>query len=1152
MIKPFQIAMSAITLIALSSCIEPLGDSPKNNAPSATPNQVNNTVFSNSQDPENDALQYKWTLIENNLNLGSTENLDISQWVDVIDGPKYVSLMIDDGSNSVTFPVFLVDFGSNQTNDNPPTARFTSSSLSGQIPFTVDFDASNSSDDNEIKSYTWFINNQTINNQTSEQKQISYEFTEAGNFDIKLIVTDSANQSAEFAQTISATQAVIDQPIDVEFTLSKTQIDITDTLTLTVDNPNSNISYEWDIGGIKKSGPSITHSFSEIGQYDITLSATDANNPNQSNSKTISVSVINNQPEPEISIVSNSGLTINLAINFDSSPISYQWTVDNKTFNNNTLEYTFATSGAYTVKLSANYGDGFIEHDSINVMVSAPALPICTVTINNDPYCKADASTDDNGDGWGWENELSCIYVGGAADPAPGSCELEDLNPGQGTSADRIMYMGEPLYLSGFNIAWFDFASDVGNGVDTNQLNQAITDLKQAGGNTLRWWIHTDGYLTPSWNNGLVSGPGTNFIRDMKTALDIAQQQGVYIVPSLWSFDMLNDNEFRNPPVADNYKLLTQNNVLQSYIDNAITPMVTQLNDHPALVAWEIFNEPENMTESWFAERTTVNTAQANALTLEDIQRVTAKLAAAIHQTAIDNGQTALVTTGSKSMGKYNSDVAGGTNLYSDERLMALNNNNPLSILDFYQPHYYNNEGKQGDWSVFHHDASYWNVDKPIVVGEFYVNDGLKNSNDAPLKSQYADLTTEQMCQALVNGGYAGGWAWQWNEYAAQIKSCLNPITIDLGKGSDEISAIDSNRGDDYAGIGNGLSSLAPFPIGLAIPDGTGTSGVSILTNTTRQNILKADFSQITVENKMKMSYVENSFTEADAIVDWAINNDIGVHGHALVWHHTSQLPSWAINPGNDFKTKFKEQITRTATHFKGKVYSWDVVNEALFDPNDGSGHTNNNGFRNSVYFNQYNGSSYIDEAFRTAREADPTAILYYNDFNTEENSDKTTALVNLVQGLLDNDVPIDGVGFQMHVVNSWPPISNIRSAMQKIVDIDPNLMVKITELDVRINNVYDENENNDFINRNDCNVSCTGLTAQKARYKEIIEAYLDVVPEHRRGGITVWGVADLDSWLYENNGDRKLPDWPLMFNDNFEKKPAFFGVQEAIQTINN
>jgi cellulose 1,4-beta-cellobiosidase len=349
--------------------------------------------------------------------------------------------------------------------------------------------------------------------------------------------------------------------------------------------------------------------------------------------------------------------------------------------------------------------------------------------------------------------------------------------------------------------------------------------------------------------------------------------------------------------------------------------------------------------------------------------------------------------------------------------------------------------------------------------------------------------------------------------------------------------------------VGEGLASLVDFPIGVAVAAGSG--GADILTNAARQNIVRQEFDQIVAENIMKMSYMYSgsnfSFTNADRLVNWAAQNGKSVHGHALVWHPSYQLPSWATDNNANFRRDYERHIDTVAAHFAGKVLSWDVVNEALFDAADDDGRGSANGYRQSVFYRQYGGPGFIDEAFRRARAADPTAELYYNDFNTEENGAKTTALVSLVQRLLQNGVPIDGVGFQMHVMNDYPSIANIRASLQKIVDLSPTLKIKISELDVRLNNPYDGNSSNDYTNRSDCAVSCAGLDRQKARYKEIIQAYLDIVPPARRGGVVVWGIADPDSWFYTH---QNLPDWPLLFNDSLQKKPAYQGVAEALATV--
>ncbi len=349
---------------------------------------------------------------------------------------------------------------------------------------------------------------------------------------------------------------------------------------------------------------------------------------------------------------------------------------------------------------------------------------------------------------------------------------------------------------------------------------------------------------------------------------------------------------------------------------------------------------------------------------------------------------------------------------------------------------------------------------------------------------------------------------------------------------------------------GNGLAANADFPIGVAL---AADGNASIFTSVPRQNIVKANFDEIVAENIMKMSYMYTgsafSFTNADNLITWATDAGMKVHGHALVWHAAYQLPTWANSTNTNFKQDYATHVDTVAEHFAGKVVGWDVVNEALFDAaDDSSGLGSANGYRQSVFYQVYEGPSFIDEAFIRARAKDPNAVLYYNDFNTEANGDKTTALVNMVRGLLDRNVPIDGVGFQMHVLNDYPSIANIRASLEKIVNLSPTLKIRISELDVRVNNPYDGNSNNDYKNRDDCVFYCPGLATQKARYKEIVQAYLDIVPPAQRGGITVWGIADPDSWFYSNNGG--LPDWPLMFNDSLQAKPAFLGVQEALKGI--
>ncbi len=141
-----------------------------------------------------------------------------------------------------------------------------------------------------------------------------------------------------------------------------------------------------------------------------------------------------------------------------------------------------------------------------------------------------------------------------------------------------------------------------------------------------------------------------------------------------------------------------------------------------------------------------------------------------------------------------------------------------------------------------------------------------------------------------------------------------------------------------------------------------------------------------------------------------------------------------------------------------------------------------------------------------------------------------------MISYLLSRNVPIDGVGFQMHVLPDWPSIASIKASWQKILNLDPKLKIKLTELDVRVNNKYA----NPPKVITSCN-NCPELQQQKQRYKDIVKAYLETVPADRRGGITVWGIADPDSWFAQD------PDWPLLWNASLAKKPAYDGFKEAL-----
>ncbi len=338
------------------------------------------------------------------------------------------------------------------------------------------------------------------------------------------------------------------------------------------------------------------------------------------------------------------------------------------------------------------------------------------------------------------------------------------------------------------------------------------------------------------------------------------------------------------------------------------------------------------------------------------------------------------------------------------------------------------------------------------------------------------------------------------------------------------------------------LYALSPnnMPIGVAVP--AGDASISLLNSPARQAVVNQHFSQITAENIMKPSYLQPAqgtffWTHADALVNYAEANGLTVHGHTLLWH--TQIPNWMQNfsgTREQWLDMMRTHIAAVAGRYAGRnsVVSWDVVNEAFEDAGSryrGDPLADSNS-RVSVWYENI-GPEYIEEAFKAARAAAPNADLYYNDFSIEWNQPKLNAVIALVEDFLARDVPIDGVGFQMHV---WANanVNNIRNHLKAVADT--GVKVKITELDVRFNHVSPPLAANAYT---------PALADQhKQLIRDIVKAYLDVVPPAQRGGITVWGVADGDSWLLSLYG---RPDWPLFFFNDMSPKPALQGFADAL-----
>jgi endo-1,4-beta-xylanase len=380
----------------------------------------------------------------------------------------------------------------------------------------------------------------------------------------------------------------------------------------------------------------------------------------------------------------------------------------------------------------------------------------------------------------------------------------------------------------------------------------------------------------------------------------------------------------------------------------------------------------------------------------------------------------------------------------------------------------------------------------------------------------------------------------------------IKSMTITLPQATSSSSAQSSSATSIYSANVEQLKALASFPIGAAVTN-TESTNFNILTNAAEKALVEKHFGEMTAGNIMKMSYLQPSqgnftFTDADAFVDYAKEKNINIHGHALLWHSEYQVPGFMKNWNGstaDFITAVENHVSAVVTHYKakGNVVSWDVVNEALNDETPSDFRTTGSS-GSTFYVKSGNSSVYIEKAFLAARAADPSATLYYNDYNIDQNNAKTTKLIEMITDFQTREIPIDGVGFQMHVFMDYPSIASISAAMKKVVN--KGLKVKITELDVAVNNPYNSgwpaNKITSFNN--------TVALAQQQRYCEIVKAYMDTVPAAQRGGISVWGTTDANTWLTTAtaayNGEAIA--WPLLFDNNYNDKPALRGFADGLQ----
>lgn len=320
------------------------------------------------------------------------------------------------------------------------------------------------------------------------------------------------------------------------------------------------------------------------------------------------------------------------------------------------------------------------------------------------------------------------------------------------------------------------------------------------------------------------------------------------------------------------------------------------------------------------------------------------------------------------------------------------------------------------------------------------------------------------------------------------------------------------------------------FPIGVSVSPGA--------LRTDEAALIRQEFNSLTPENAMKMGPIhpkehEYFWTHADSIVAFAQRNNMKLRGHTLCWHNQTPARIFVDAKGDTVSKevllqRLKDHITTVVSRYKGKIYAWDVVNEVISDK---AGEF----YRPSAWY-KICGDEFIAHAFRYAHEADPEALLFYNDYN-EIDPVKREKIVKMVTELKAAGVPVHGIGLQGHWAINEPSREELNETLSQFSRT--GLKLQITELDI---SVYPKEHHARTRTAADDNMLYTPEREQKQImvYKtcfELFRKYKDSIT-----GITFWNISDRHSWLDNFPVDNRK-DYPLLFDKDLKPKKAYWEV---------
>lgn len=338
--------------------------------------------------------------------------------------------------------------------------------------------------------------------------------------------------------------------------------------------------------------------------------------------------------------------------------------------------------------------------------------------------------------------------------------------------------------------------------------------------------------------------------------------------------------------------------------------------------------------------------------------------------------------------------------------------------------------------------------------------------------------------------------------------------------------------------------------------------GVAVAQNIITRNetpsidLICEQFNAVSPESVLKPEYIHPTpevwdFSEGDAYCQFAADHGLKALGHTLMWHNQTPDHFWlhadgSVKSPEEMKATLEEYVEKTVTHFAGKVYAWDVVNEVVSEEG---------GYRHDKGWEKYydgNLDDLVSLAFRTAQRCDPNAELYYNDYNMWRQT-KVDGAVHIVKMLQEQGIRIDGVGIQAHWGLNYPSTEDIEKTIDRLYDLGVKVM--ITELDIDMlpfskegqmtgKAMYDPAlQREEFMRW--LNPYPDGVTPEMEqqiadRYEEVMRTIWNKRDKISR--VTFWGLHDGVSW----KNDYPIPNrtnYPLLFDRQLQKKKAFYQV---------